>query len=251
MGRVKGMKHKSDLRQAVLTTFFAEVRRHKCIWRPNKVSHTAELYEERMEAWRMVFDRLKQTYSPEVLEVMKMGNIDGLKNHYRCHKDKRAKTIKNMASQTDQQRLLKLQNCLDKRLAFLDDDDEDAEGVDVDVDVPVPPPAKVLRLEDFNDAPPGGYDFNDDAEMLYDANKIELDPEDGNGDDYLNDFLPSDGQKHPAGPKDKIHHYFEFLKAEVRDLPKARQQMLLESFFIQLTEARKWCWMYHTRFPVK
>ena len=45
-------------------------------------------------------ERLKQTYSPEILAVMKMSNIEGLKQHYRCHKDKRAKTIKTMASVT-------------------------------------------------------------------------------------------------------------------------------------------------------
>ena len=49
---------------------------------------------------RVIMERLKQTYSPEILAVMKMSNIEGLKQHYRCHKDKRAKTIKTMASVT-------------------------------------------------------------------------------------------------------------------------------------------------------
>ena len=70
---------------------------------------------------RVIMERLKQTYSPEILTVMKMSNIEGLKQHYRCHKDKRAKTIKTMASVTDPARLLRLQTCLDKRMEFLDE----------------------------------------------------------------------------------------------------------------------------------
>ena len=49
---------------------------------------------------RVIMERLRQTYSPEILAVMKMSNIEGLKQHYRCHKDKRAKTVKTMASVT-------------------------------------------------------------------------------------------------------------------------------------------------------
>ena len=66
-------------------------------------------------------ERLKLAYSPEILAVMKMSNIEGLKQHYRCHKDKRAKTIKTMASVTDPARLVRLQGCLDKRMEFLDE----------------------------------------------------------------------------------------------------------------------------------
>ena len=51
MGRIKGMKHKSDLRQAVLTTFFAELKRHRCIWKPQLKANSTELYEERCESW--------------------------------------------------------------------------------------------------------------------------------------------------------------------------------------------------------
>ena len=117
---------------------------------------------------RVIMERLKLAYSPEILAVMKMSNIEGLKQHYRCHKDKRAKTIKTMASVTDPARLVRLQGCLDKRMEFLDergvddataavddtaDEADAAEEADLKTEMvgsdPAPPPAKQLRLEDF------------------------------------------------------------------------------------------------------
>jgi len=277
MGRIKGMKHKSDLRQACLTTFFGELRRHKCIWKLVK-HHTNEIFEERTEAWRIILQKLQMTYSAEVLNLMKMSNIEGLKAHYRCHKDKRAKSIKTMASVTDPQRLLRLQSCLDNRLDFLDglmdkekegeeaqkdDGDEDNQDQDEEDE----PPRKMLRLQDFNDSPPPlpqrpleVADFAGDAISaaaaalpIYNANRIDPgkagagggdgddddDEDDEEGGDFLSDFVSADGYR-KGQTKDKVHHFFEFLKAEVRELPRARQLMLMDSFFIQLTEARKW-----------
>jgi len=267
MGRIKGMKHKSDLRQAVLTTFFAELKRHRCIWKPQLKANSTELYEERCESWRVIMERLKQTYSPEILAVMKMSNIEGLKQHYRCHKDKRAKTIKTMASVTDPARLVRLQSCLDKRMEFLDergmeegatDTEETSNEMPTDSvpkeEEPVedePPPSKQLRLSDFKEPPPpptispSSKDHSIDQDVYnvvapeYDANTIQAGEAVEDDDSFLNDFIPPPGRG-DSGPKDKVHHFFEFLKAEVRELPKSRQLMIMDSFFIQLTEARKW-----------
>ena len=207
-------------------------------------------------------ERLKQTYSPEILTVMKMSNIDGLKQHYRCHKDKRAKTIKTMASVTDPARMARLHSCLDKRMEFLDERGvEDAVDEVEDVAAttilkteeapdyePTPPPTKQLRLEDFKEAhTAGGSASRPGAEASveeYDANRIypgeQMDDEELD-DAFLDDFVPKSGAAASSAAKaDKVHHFFEFLKAEVRELPKARQLMLMDSFFIQLTEARKW-----------
>jgi len=207
-------------------------------------------------------ERLKQTYSREILEVMKMSNVDGLKQHYRCHKDKRAKTIKLMASVTDPARLIRLQCTLDKRVDFLDERDGGGGGDDEVVhtehvaaaaqgckgEVAVvsqeeaseqPPPAKQLRLSDFKeDMVATETKFEE-----YDANRMHPGEEGDDDDAFLDDFVPGTGAAGAvasAGPKDNIHHFFEFLKSEVRELPKARQCMIMDSFFIQLTEARKW-----------
>merc|ERR1712029_443204 len=110
-----------------------------------------------------------------------------------------------------------------------------------------PPPAKQLRLSDFKEdvAPPDPPRTASDLPSNtrfdeYDANRIHPGDEGGDVDAFLNDFLPVLGTSAAAnaGLKDNIHHFFEFLKSEVRELPKARQCMIMDSFFIQLTEAR-------------
>ena len=86
------------------------------------------------------------------------------------------------------------------------------------------------------EAAAGAADY--DANRIYPGENLDDDEED---DAFLDDFVPkSGGTSSTNDPKDKVHHFFEFLKAEVRELPKARQLMIMDSFFIQLTEARKW-----------